>query len=170
MMTQLFPDLDDDARLWVWIADRPLTSGEITAVSAAIDAFLSDWTTHGRSIRGDAAILFDQALVLAGEVSEGDISGCGIDKSVHLLEDAGRQHGFEWSSGLAVPILTSDSGPVRMMTRADLRREAFEGLITPDHLLIDRSITRLRDARNGMLCRPLRDTWAAPWVSVTETG
>ncbi|MDX1741556.1 MAG: hypothetical protein R3178_09695, partial [Rhodothermales bacterium] len=134
------------------------------------ESFLSSWTTHGRTIRGDATVLFDQVLVLAGEVSEGDISGCGIDKSVHLLEGAGRQHGFAWSSGLTVPVLDSASGPLRLLTRADFRLEASEGRVTPDHLLMDRSITRLGDARSGMLYRPVRDTWAARYVSVSETG
>jgi hypothetical protein len=169
-MTQLFPDLDDDARLWVWIAERPLTGEDASAVRGAIEAFLSSWTTHGRSIRGDAAILYDQVLVLAGEVSEGEISGCGIDKSARLLESAGREHGFEWSSGLSVPVLATVSGPVRMLTRAELRREASGGRITPEQLLIDRAITRLGDARRGMLCRPVRDTWAARYVPASETG
>ena len=168
-MDELFPALNDDARIWIWIADRPLCGSEQSAISEALDRFLRDWTTHGRTIRGGATILFDQVLILAGEVTDGEISGCGIDKSAHLLQDAARELGFEWSSSLHVPVLGSESGPVKTWSRTELRREIAEGRLTSEHLVLDRTLTRLGEARASVFLRPLRETWAARYLATDST-
>ncbi len=169
-MKQLLPSLNDDARLWIWVAQRPLATDEQAAITGAVAEFLSTWETHGRPIRGEAVILLDQVVVLGGEVEEGDISGCGIDKSAHLLERAGRAHGFEWCSGVDVPTLVATGGPVRITARNELRHAISQGRISEDDLIVDRSLSRLGDARSAGLCRCVKDTWAARYVSAGSTA
>ena len=160
-MNTYFPALDDSARLWIWVAQRPLSESEQVAVTDAVDQFLGGWTSHKRKIRGASAVLLDQVLILAGEIEEGEISGCGIDKSAHLLEEVASRQGFTWSSALDVPIVDDARGRVVMLDRTELKRRIGNGEVSDGTLIIDRTLTSLGDLRSHGLKRPAQDSWAA---------
>jgi hypothetical protein len=42
-----FEELPSDARLWIFAAERQLSSEESTVVLAETDAFIDQWTAHG---------------------------------------------------------------------------------------------------------------------------
>ena len=168
-MASLFQELSDSARVWIWISERPMTATQQDRVRRALGEFLETWTTHGRQIRGAAAVLREQVVVLAGEVDEGEISGCGIDRSVHLLEHVGQELGFSWSSPLDVPFIQEHDGPIELLPRTHFAELARNGGLRSDVAIIDRTLEVLAELRDSGLHRPARDTWAARYFSSAGT-
>lgn len=169
-MSPLFPSLGDSAHLWIWVADRPLSESQQESVHAAIGGFLSEWTSHGRRVQGNASIFHDQVLVLAAEIPEAEISGCGIDKSVHLLEGAAQSQNFQWSSPLDVPLLDEEASGVSIVPRGIVRQRAARGEISADVRMVDRTLGSLGELRSGGLVRPARLTWAARYFRTGAAG
>lgn len=169
-MNKYFPALDDNAMLWTWVAERPLSESEQVAVTDAVEQFLGGWTSHDRKIRGASAVLLNQVLILAGEIEEGEISGCGIDKSAHLMEEVASRHGFTWSSALDVPIVDDARGHIVMLDRAELKRRIRTGDVSDGTMIIDRTVTSLGDLRSHGLKRPARDSWAARYFRSRSTS
>ena len=159
-MHTLFPSLQASARVWIWVADRKLTASEQAAVDSAVNGFLAGWTSHQRQVRGATSILRDQVLVLAAEIPDGEISGCGIDKSVHLLERVAAAQGFLWTSALDVPVLDGPNEEIVVVSRASLRSGIRYGGVSPDTLIIDRTIVTLGELRSAGVVRRAEDTWA----------
>lgn len=156
----LFRALPDTARVWVYIADRPLREAEQAEVQHRLDAFFDAWTSHGRGVQGAATILADRLLVLAAHIPSGDISGCGIDKSVHTVEDAAQALGFAWQSPLLVTYRAAD-GTLQSEPRGAFRKRVRSGEVTAATPVLDLTLTTLGEVRAGHLERPAGDAWHA---------
>ena len=156
----LFPALPDDARCWIYTADRPLTDTEQDALLHTLTAFFASWTSHSRPVQGDAVIVDDRFLIVAATLTAGDISGCGIDKSVHAVEEAAQNMGFAWISPLQI-FFRDAEGAVQHASRPAFRRLVGEGTVTADTPVFDVSLTTLGLLRNGAFELPAGRSWHA---------
>lgn len=156
---KLFPDLPNEARLWIHIADRTLTTDEQRALTEHIKAFLANWTSHGHPVTGAVEIIDDRLLLLAATIDgDASISGCGIDAATHAIEEAAQALGIDWASPLHVIYRDSD-GHLQVCSRSDFReRIESEGLTTETRML-DPSITTVGALREGALEAPAGASW-----------
>lgn len=156
-MADLFPTLPDDARLWVYAAHRSLLPDEEAQIRDAMQQFCAQWTSHRRPVHGQAEILHNRFVLIAATIDQADISGCGIDKSVHMLNELGERLGIQWLSSL--DILFRDGAQVEAVSRARFRELAREGRVTGRTTVFDLGITSLGDLRSGRFEQPAADTW-----------
>ena len=67
-MTALtFSNLPDSARIWIYGAERPLTSDEIRALQRHMEAFLTEWQSHGREVTPSWQLLYDRFVVIGAD-------------------------------------------------------------------------------------------------------
>lgn len=159
-LSHLFPSLPDDARCWIYVADRPLTDDEQRRLLDRLRAFLQDWTSHGRPVEGAVEVLDDRFIALAAMLSEGEISGCGIDDSVRAVDEAAQALGIEWVPALDV-LYRDEAGRVQHHARSAFRTLVQEGTVTAATRVFDPSITTLADLREGRFERPAGTSWHA---------
>lgn len=152
--------LPEDARVWMYAADRELNELEENRVREILEDFCSNWTSHGRTVKSAADVIEGRFAVLAGCIEGGDVSGCGIDKSVHALDKAASELAFEWLPGLRVHY-RDDRGVPRSVTRQDFRNLVRSGAITAETPVFDFSIQTLGQLRSGAFERPAGDSWHA---------
>lgn len=158
--TMLFPALPDEARLWVYVADRSLPADEQAQLVAHLEKFMQDWTSHGRPVEGAVAVLHDRFVVLAATLADGDISGCGIDASVHAVDAAAQALDVAWIPALHV-VYRDAEGRVQHDTRSAFRAQVEAGAVTAETSVFDPSITTLGALRGGQFERPAGSSWHA---------
>ncbi len=122
-----FPTLPPDTRAWVYASTAPIPRLVQRALLDGLGAFFVRWTSHGRAVAGQAAILEGHFLVLAAAL-DGLISGCGIDKLDHAVRDLAARLGLTFTSSLDVAYRDA-SGAVQMVPRGTFRRMAAEGTV-----------------------------------------
>ena len=152
--------LPDDARVWMYATDRELNELEENRVREILEGFCSGWTSHGRSVQSAADVIEGRFAVIAGCIEGGDVSGCGIDKSVHALEKAASELAFEWLPGLLVHY-RGGKGVPRSVTRQEFRDLVQSGAVSADTPVFDFSIETLGKLRNGAFERRAGDAWHA---------
>ncbi|PSQ71933.1 MAG: hypothetical protein BRD38_00185 [Bacteroidetes bacterium QH_9_67_14] len=162
-----FSDMPDAARLWVYAADRPLSDDEEKALTDRLEDFLSDWTSHGRPVEGAAEVRDGRFVLLAAHrpdaengSTNADVSGCGIDASVHVLESFADETGVEWESGLRVFYRNAD-GAVRSAGRPAFAERAQRGEVDAATSVFDLSVDTVADLRAGRFERPAATSWHA---------
>ena len=163
MMTypDLFPTLPDAARCWIYIADRRLTEAEQASLLDTLHPFFQGRASHGRPVQGAATCLNDRFLVVAGTLTqEGTISGCGIDASVHAVEEAAARLGIKWASPLLIFFRDTDS-TVNSLPRSAFKRLVAAGTVTAQTRVFDVSLTMLGQLRNGAFEKPAGASWHA---------
>lgn len=150
--------LPDYARVWIYVADRSLDDTQIQRLLEHLDAFCTGWRSHGRPVTSAAAVVEGRFAIIAGEIPDGDISGCGIDASVHALDRAAEELGLRWLPALAVHFRAED-GTIRSVSRPEFRRLVDAGRIDSSTQVFDLSIQLLRELREGQFEQPARLTW-----------
>ncbi len=157
-MTDPFSHLPDDARIWIYAADRDLNELEENRTLEILQTFCASWTSHGRPVLSGAGMAESRFAIIAGHIPGGDISGCGIDASVHALEQAHAELGLEWLPALAVHYRDAN-GAIRSVSRAAFRAAVAAGDARETTMVFDPGIQRLGDWRAGLFERPATATW-----------
>lgn len=158
-MKSTFNSLPDSARIWINPAGRTLTGAEQDRILDLLREFIRDWSSHGRKVIAEVAVLADRFIVTAAYVEGGDVSGCGIDASVHALSDIADAVGLTWASALHVFFRRGDG--VEEVDRSTFAKLASEGTVTPDTIVYDVSITTLGELRQEKFELPARRSWHA---------
>ncbi len=165
--SDLLPSLPDEARLWIHAADWPLAEDEQRALRRALDAFVQTWTSHGRDVQGEYELLEGRFLLVGARVPAHDVSGCGIDKLVHLIEETAGELGFAWLSPLHVFYRAADGTP-QHASRAAFRRLAGEGAVTAETPVFDLNLASVGDLRAGRFEQPAGASWHARAFSLAQ--
>ena len=103
--------LPDDARVWVFAAERELAPAEADAVLGTVDAFLGVWAAHGRPLRSARDLRGSRFLIIAVDEASAGASGCSIDALVREIR------ALEGQLDVALvdhgPIVFRDGGTIR---------------------------------------------------------
>jgi hypothetical protein len=159
-MNPAFDTLPDQSDCWIYAANRPLEAQEVAHLEQLFASFAQGWSSHGRKISGGCEILDGRIMIIAAHIEGGDISGCGIDKSLHLLQEAAASSGFSWASALSI-VYRDENGQLVVSTRKAFREAAAAGLIDEETRVLDLSIRQLGALRSGGLERRAADSWHA---------
>ncbi len=170
MSSTPFPNLPDEARLWIHPADAPLTEATQTALLDHLSTFIEGWTSHQHDVRGAAAVLHDRFLILAAVRSDGgDISGCGIDDASRTIDEAATRLGIDWVPSLYVLYRTAD-GSIDAVSRSTFQERAEAGEVTIDTPVFDPSLTTLGALRNGEFEQPAGQSWHARLFALSASS
>ena len=161
----IFPDFPADARVWLYTARDPLTPGAEAALLGALRSFFGAWRSHGRIVRGEAAVLDHRFIAVTATVEGGSISGCGIDQHVREVERVAAEQGLAWASGLDVAYRDAN-GAVRMATRAAFRALGHAGEVGADTPVFALDVNTL-EALQSDFERPAAASWHAGLLPMT---
>ncbi|CAI8274797.1 MAG: Uncharacterised protein [Flavobacteriales bacterium] len=82
-----FEELDNEARVWVYPASRPFTDAEVVEISQKLEAFLTQWTAHGSSLKASFSLPYKRFIVIALDENAQSATGCSIDSSVRIIQE-----------------------------------------------------------------------------------
>lgn len=84
-----FEQLPENARLWIYQAERELTVNEVTQAETYLHRFAEEWVAHALPLKTSFKILYNRFIILAADESFNDVSGCSIDSAVRAIKDLG---------------------------------------------------------------------------------
>ena len=164
-----FTELPDDARVWVYGADRRLTADETTALRGDLIRFLDQWTAHGAQLRAAVDIMEQRFIAIAADEASASASGCSIDAMGRYLAQIERGLSVSLLDGTRVFYRSAD-GEVTACDRPTFRQRVRDGRITESTRVFDLTIGTLAELREGRLERALADSWHRKLVAeVLET-
>jgi hypothetical protein len=155
----LFAQLPDHARLWVFALSRELTPGDEALVRERFDAFARDWMSHGAPVHGSYEIVENRFLLVAGYVDDG-VSGCSTDSMVRVMKELRQAHGIDGFDRSLVFFRDAD-GSVRAVTRDEFQTLADAGAVGDATIVFDATIQTVGDARAGRFETTFARAWHA---------
>jgi hypothetical protein len=149
--------LPDDARVWVFAAERALAPAEADAVLGTVDGFLGVWAAHGHPLRSARELRESRFLIIAVDEAAAGASGCSIDALVRQIR------GLEGALGVTLvdhaPVIFREGGAIRRVPRDEFAALARDGKVTPDTVVFDNTISRLAALRSGGWEGPASASW-----------
>lgn len=152
-----FAQLPAESRLWVFSAERPLSSGEEAVLLERVDSYLSDWAAHGVPLVCGRDWRYGRFLFVAVDEASEPPSGCSIDAMTGVLKALGTEMGLSFVDNS--PVFYRDGDEVRRLSRGDFKAEAAAGNVTVETEIFDNSITRLSQLLAGEWEKPAGDSW-----------
>jgi hypothetical protein len=140
---QLFPQLPDTSRVWLYVSDRPFDATESNYIQDALSDFTQNkWATHGTKLMASGSVLMNQLVVLAVDEEVMNASGCSIDSSVRLMKQLGAELKVDFFNRLFV--LISKESEIKRVHFQDLNQYADWKLLNP-------MVSSLEEVRNRFL-------------------
>lgn len=146
----------DHSRVWVYQADRKLLSAQKEIILAKGKLFTNSWAAHGHDLMADCYVLLDHFIVLVLDEQVEAASGCSIDKSMKFVLDLQKELGVNFTNRLVSAVWISNQ--VQLFTYSEAKIALSTGLISPQTLVFDNTLTNLNSLKTNWL-KPLKDTW-----------
>ncbi len=84
-----FNKIPQNARIWVYQANRQLLDNEIVTIKNYLKPAVNQWAAHGASLLASATILHNRFVIIALDQDQNEASGCSIDASTHWFKELG---------------------------------------------------------------------------------
>ncbi|WP_420149324.1 hypothetical protein [Spirosoma sp.] len=135
-----FDKLPDNARVWVYQANRSLTDSEVKAIEEILRPALEQWAAHGQPLLASARVVENRFIVLSVDEGYSLPSGCSIDSSVRTIQKIGSQlsdnNGSVDFFDRSAAVRLSD-GPVQTFALPAIKSAVNEGLLTPETIVFN---------------------------------
>jgi hypothetical protein len=138
--------LPNNARTWVFGADKTLEAPASTILLNEVDGFLSRWNAHGAPLTVGRDWKYGRFLTVAVDQSTAGASGCSIDglfRSLKALEP--RLGASLVTSGLV--FYRETNGAIRSVDRDTFSNLSSKGNIQPGTHVFDPTVTTLGEWR-----------------------
>ena len=154
-----FASLPDSARVWVYGADKPLSSDATNHLLEKTDRFLKGWKAHGVDLHSSRDWSDGRFLTIAVDQEREGASGCSIDVLFRALKGLEKQLGANLvTSGLVY--FRGRDGEIKAVTREEFTDLASKGEIDGQTEVFDLSVTTLGEWR-GRFRSKVEDSWHA---------
>jgi hypothetical protein len=154
-----FTELPDDARLWIFAADRELTDTEMGTVRHSMSEFLAAWRAHGSDVEAGFDLQHRQFLLIGSTNALADPSGCSIDAMTRAIRELGQSLGVNFMpSG---NIFFRENGHIAVVDRLTFKSLARNGKVDQNTKVYNTMITSVQDLKSGKWEVRAADSWHA---------
>ncbi|SMG34276.1 ABC transporter ATPase [Sphingobacterium psychroaquaticum] len=146
-------------RLWIYQSDRLLTDLECVQVSEILGDFVKQWTAHGNQLLGSFEIRYNLFIFLIVDEEQAMVTGCSVDKSVHLLKKIENELSIQLFDRLKIAYKHQD-GNLRVVPSTVFEELVKSGALNEDTIVFNNMLTHADDIDLKWEV-PLRDSWHA---------
>jgi hypothetical protein len=153
-----FENLPQDARLWIFPAERPLSSDEERQVLAEADAFIAQWTAHGVPLAAGRDLRHHQFILIGVDERAAGVSGCSVDALVRRMHQLEQRMGVELVNN--GPVLYREGKDIRRVQRDRFAELVSSGKVNLDTRVFDNTLTKVGEVKGRWEVRA-GDSWHA---------
>ena len=146
-----FDQLSDEARIWVYQANRHLEDEKIKEILQRAHDFLAQWTSHGRPLQCSAESFYNQFLVLAVEESFQGTTGCAVDASIQFIRDLEQIFCVDFLSKTHITFRKNEKN--FLVPLSQLQAHIQKGTVSDSTFVFDNTITKKKELACKWLMR-----------------
>lgn len=155
-----FEEIQENARVWIYQADRKLTTDEEKAIEHTSQIFLEDWAAHGAPLKCAFKIFHHQFLVITVDENFNKASGCAIDSSVSLVKQLEQQLNINFFDRTKIAFIHHDE--VFLESLSTLKSSVTDGKINESTLTFNNLISTKSELEAAWLV-PAKSTWLSKY-------
>jgi hypothetical protein len=164
-----FNSIADHSRVWIYQADRKISSSEKDIIFKELTAFTEQWQVHGQPMKTSFQIFYDHFIVLAADEGYNAASGCSIDGSVRILKNLGEQLQLDFFDRTKVAFLSeNDSDDIIILPLNSLKQKNKEGMWTGKTITFNNLVPTKEELQKQWLT-PASETWLSRYLSNEAT-
>lgn len=157
-----FETLPPSARVWIFQANRPLSSDEVQLADRKLMQFTDEWAVHGTPFETSYEILHNQFIILAADETRQNASGCSIDSSVRVLKEL--EQLFEIQLFDRNKVAFKVDSTVVLVPLHELKQKFQDGILNEESLAFNNLVNTKKDLNESWVL-PARQTWLKRYLT-----
>lgn len=151
-----FNNLPEDARVWIYQANRPFKEEELEKLKPSLDEFLQQWTAHGKDLNAAYDLPYNRFIVIGLDQTIAGATGCSIDASVHFIQSVEKAFNIDLMDKMNV---TYKNGKyVAHKDLADFRKMAKAKSVSDKTIVFNNLVTNVGEYRENWEV-PASESW-----------
>ena len=156
-----FSNLPDDARVWIYQANRSFTPNELEDIRQEMDAFLKDWTAHGSNLKAGYEIRYKRFIVIALDQSQTAASGCSIDASVRFIQHLEKKYDVQLLDKMNVSYKQGEY--IAYKPLSDFKKMAKQKAVSPKTIVFNHLVANKQEYQEHWEV-PASESWHARFM------
>ena len=148
----------DESRAWIYQSNREFTTLETVQIEKMVQQFVTNWKSHGDTVKGFGAIFFNRFVILLADETAFGVSGCSTDGSVRVIKEIEQVFGVNMFDRQQLAFIVNEN--IQTVTLSQLNEAIAKELIDENTIYFDNTIL----TKKGLM-----EKWAIPvknsWVS-----
>ncbi|MCY4778246.1 ABC transporter ATPase [Sphingobacterium sp. UT-1RO-CII-1] len=128
-------------KVWIYQANRFFTANELELLRGDLSEFVKQWTAHGDRLLGSFEIKYNLFIILKVDESQAMVTGCSIDKSVHLLKDIASRLNIDLFDRTLIAYRLNSNTPIELVSRDQFERLIREGIVNEKTTVFNNLLT-----------------------------
>ncbi|TDI67670.1 MAG: hypothetical protein E2O88_07585 [Bacteroidetes bacterium] len=159
-----FDTLSDEAKIWIYQAERELTSDEQQLILDMGKDFMDQWGSHGQPLTASIEVIKGYFVVISVDGYLQMPSGCSIDESVAFIRRLGEQLKVNFFDRTKVPLWIN--GSVQVVPLMELKQDIKDGKVHEDTQLFNTLIQKKSGLSNWVVS--LKNSWLGGYLPQTQ--
>ena len=152
-----FDQLPSDARVWIFAAERSLSTEERVQVMDAVDGFVGQWAAHDVPLTTACDCRYDQFIFVGVDERAAGASGCSIDALLRCMKGLQAALGVELINHS--PVLYRGDDGIERVSRDQFAELVASGRVTRGTVVFDNTVTTIGAVREGRWEQAAADSW-----------
>lgn len=155
-------DMPAHARVWVYQAERDLSSLEKIAINRVLMSFTENWQSHGEDLKASFEIIHERFIAVVVDEGYSTTSGCSIDKLVHTIQNLGLELGLNL---IDRRIVFRNDNSLHTASLSTFKIMAETGELSQDATIFNTTVSTLSDLKSKFEVGVLQ-SWAAKYFTL----
>ena len=154
-------ELNSNARVWLYGAERPFTAEESKSITASLNQFCSEWAAHGDKLLCGFQIVNNQIILLAVDEENIAASGCSIDSSVKVIREIDAAFQLDLFQRLRAFVVDGDE--IQAHSINELKTLIDQNKVHENTPVINTMVNTIADIQNSFVL-PISNTWMRQYL------
>lgn len=151
--------LDHSAKVWIYQADRTLSTEEVVDLRRDLHEFMKQWTCHSRELLTYGNIFHQRFLALFVDETMVKTSGCSIDSSVAFVRSMADKFNTDFFNRTTYAYFTdTEQKEIHFIEHTDMKNAYEKGTIDDETLFVDNLVKTKTDFLENWV-KPLNKSW-----------
>jgi hypothetical protein len=160
-----FDTMPANARVWIYAANKVLNPQEELSIQQAGEQFVTEWTAHQQQLKAAFTILHRVFLVVAVDEHYNDVSGCGIDKSVHFMQEIDKKYNLNLFNRLQIEALVNNE---LVLTNKQQLAVMWQKNQVNEHTLVFNKSVQTKEQLTNSFQQTLSQSWVYEALQATK--
>lgn len=156
-MESTFENFSDDSKVWIYQSTSKIEDKDVLQINNILEKFCDGWMAHGNKMNAFAKIFYKQFILFFVDESQAEISGCGIDKSVHIVKEIGNQFGLNLFDRLKIAFINKNN-EIEVTTKSQILKY-LEGKFIDENTIVFNNVVSCKSSFNNEWKIPLKDSY-----------
>lgn len=152
-----------NSRVWIYQASRLFRLAEALEIEELLEAFATNWKSHGTPVKGFATLFFGQFIILMADETASGVSGCSTDSSVRLIKQIEQQFGVNMFDRTTLAFVIKEK--VQLLPMNQLKYALEQNFLTPDTLYFNNLVLTKEELENKWII-PVKESWLSKKLSL----